>query len=208
MKSFIKNEQSGRSMVEMLGVLAIIGVLSVGGIAGYSKAMAKYKVSKTTDQISMLVSNIRTLFAGQRDYTGLTTTVAGELGVAPSEMIDDVSSARTLTNAFDGGVFIEATAANPRVFGLAYSAIPRDACVTLLTSDWGGGSSSGLVGIVAGSGVYAATNVSGQAAIANTANTRNPGNGIFGSSNIPVSPVTAATICNTDTNNFVAFFYN
>ena len=27
--------QSGRSMIEMLGVLAIIGVLSVGGIAGY-----------------------------------------------------------------------------------------------------------------------------------------------------------------------------
>ena len=34
-----RNEQTGRSMVEMLGVLAIIGVLSVGGIAGYSKAM-------------------------------------------------------------------------------------------------------------------------------------------------------------------------
>ncbi len=30
-----KTDQSGRSMVEMLGVLAIIGVLSVGGISGY-----------------------------------------------------------------------------------------------------------------------------------------------------------------------------
>ena len=30
----------GRSMIEMLGVLAIIGVLSVGGIAGYSKEHA------------------------------------------------------------------------------------------------------------------------------------------------------------------------
>ena len=29
----------GRSMVEMLGVLAIIGVLSVGAMNGYSKAM-------------------------------------------------------------------------------------------------------------------------------------------------------------------------
>lgn len=51
--------ESGRSMVEMLGVLAIIGVLSVGGIAGYSKAMNKYKINKTTDQVSMLVANIR-----------------------------------------------------------------------------------------------------------------------------------------------------
>ena len=32
---------AGRSMVEMLGILAIIGVLSVGAIAGYSKAMIK-----------------------------------------------------------------------------------------------------------------------------------------------------------------------
>ncbi|MBQ8671083.1 MAG: prepilin-type N-terminal cleavage/methylation domain-containing protein [Alphaproteobacteria bacterium] len=41
----IKNNESGRSMIEMLGVLAIIGVLSVGGIAGYSKAMQKNSVS-------------------------------------------------------------------------------------------------------------------------------------------------------------------
>ena len=43
--------QSGRSMIEMLGVLAIIGVLSVGGIAGYSKAMTQYKINKTTSYI-------------------------------------------------------------------------------------------------------------------------------------------------------------
>ena len=39
-------KEQGRSMVEMLGVLAIIGVLSVGAIAGYSKAMFKYKLNK------------------------------------------------------------------------------------------------------------------------------------------------------------------
>jgi len=41
-----KNNQTGRSMVEMLGVLAIIGVLSVGAIAGYSVAIEKYKLNK------------------------------------------------------------------------------------------------------------------------------------------------------------------
>lgn len=30
---------TGRSMTEMLGVLAIIGVLSIGGVAAYRKAM-------------------------------------------------------------------------------------------------------------------------------------------------------------------------
>ena len=54
----LNNTQSGRSMVEMLGVLAIIGVLSVGGIAGYSKAMFKHKLNSTLDMISQTIANI------------------------------------------------------------------------------------------------------------------------------------------------------
>ncbi len=45
----------GRSMIEMLGVLAIIGVLSVGGIAGYSKAMEEYKLDKALGEYSGIV---------------------------------------------------------------------------------------------------------------------------------------------------------
>ena len=45
----------GRSMIEMLGVLAIIGVLSVGGIAGYSQAMEKFKLNKTISEYSYLI---------------------------------------------------------------------------------------------------------------------------------------------------------
>ena len=41
--------QSGRSMVEMLGVLAIIGVLSVGGIAGYSLSMRRHRANQIID---------------------------------------------------------------------------------------------------------------------------------------------------------------
>jgi hypothetical protein len=48
---------AGRSMVEMLGVLAIIGVLSVGAIAGYSKAMMKYKLNKQAESFNELINN-------------------------------------------------------------------------------------------------------------------------------------------------------
>ena len=48
---------AGRSMVEMLGVLAIIGILSVGAIAGYSKAMMKYKLNKHAEAVNMLINN-------------------------------------------------------------------------------------------------------------------------------------------------------
>ena len=48
----------GRSMIEMLGVLAIISVLSVGGIAGYSKAMEKWKINKTVEGYSYLITGL------------------------------------------------------------------------------------------------------------------------------------------------------
>ena len=41
-----KVEETGRSMVEMLGVLAIIGVLSAGAIGGYSYAMNKHRTNE------------------------------------------------------------------------------------------------------------------------------------------------------------------
>ncbi len=54
----MKFYEIGRSMVEMLGVLAIIGVLSVGAIAGYSKAMFKYKSNKQAEQLSTIISAV------------------------------------------------------------------------------------------------------------------------------------------------------
>ena len=49
--------QCGRSMIEMLGVLAIIGVLSVGGIAGYSKAMMMWESNQQRNTITELLAN-------------------------------------------------------------------------------------------------------------------------------------------------------
>ncbi len=69
--------QNGRSMIEMLGVLAIIGVLSVGGIAGYSKAMQKYRVNKTIEQITLIAGNIRAFFGPQKNYIGVYCRSSG-----------------------------------------------------------------------------------------------------------------------------------
>jgi len=41
--------ETGRSMVEMLGVLAIIGVISIGAIAGYTYGMNRYRTNEILD---------------------------------------------------------------------------------------------------------------------------------------------------------------
>ncbi len=47
-----QNDESGRSMVEMLGVLALIGILSVAGIAGYKTAMTKYRTNELLEEVT------------------------------------------------------------------------------------------------------------------------------------------------------------
>ena len=66
-----KNDQRGRSMVEMLGVLAIIGVLSVGGIAGYSAAMDKLKLNKYATDINIMVMNYKLLTINEKTITSI-----------------------------------------------------------------------------------------------------------------------------------------
>lgn len=54
----MKYSQLGRSMIEMLGVLAIIAVLSVGGIAGYSKAMLMWRSNIQKNMLAEIVTNM------------------------------------------------------------------------------------------------------------------------------------------------------
>jgi len=44
--------QTGRSMIEMLGVLAIIGVLSIGGLLGYRRAVNNHQANVILDDVN------------------------------------------------------------------------------------------------------------------------------------------------------------
>ena len=49
-------------MVEMLGVLAIIGVLSLAGLAGYTIAMNYYKANQTIHDVMLRGSNVPMMY--------------------------------------------------------------------------------------------------------------------------------------------------
>ena len=55
-------------MIEMLGVLAIIAVLTVGGIAGYSKAMKKYQANKVVGEIIQVLVKLKELSENDNWY--------------------------------------------------------------------------------------------------------------------------------------------
>ena len=93
-KNLIHTNESGRSMVEMLGVLAIVGVLSVGGIAGYSKAMLMYKSNKQMEQINRLFHTMIPLgfSLGQSESKGTINLipVLKAMNEIPEEMLKNI----------------------------------------------------------------------------------------------------------------------
>ncbi len=76
-------------MIEMLGVLAIIGVLSIGGIAGFSKAMYNHKLNKQTEQLNYIFAGIVENQDKLKNYAGThrqVLTVFDVLNIIPKEM--------------------------------------------------------------------------------------------------------------------------
>jgi Tfp pilus assembly protein PilE len=125
--------QIGRSMVEMLGVLAIIGVLSIGGISSYAKAMSKHKINKTIDQMTQIINNIRNIYVNKRGYTGLNNVEAVSLGVFPTEMIIDKTTGK-VKNLYQGDVTVSGTEDD---FDVLFEGLPQDVSAQLAVTDWG-----------------------------------------------------------------------
>ena len=147
------NTQSGRSMIEMLGVLAIIGVLSVGGIAGYSKAMMKYRINKTIDQVTQISQNVRTLYARYKQYRNLNERIAYKANLAPKEMFYMASRGVYDMNNDWGGFFsVHSTGFDVKSFTVETSNLPNEACIELATQDWGNLDTTGLISVSATNG--------------------------------------------------------
>ena len=207
------NEQ-GRSMIEMLGVLAIVGVLSVGGIAGYSKAMNKFKTNKVIDQVNMISTNIRTLYSSQRTYNGLDNKLAVKIGAIPSEMYDaSVASVSEITNAFSGEVYIMPGTHNGQdetAYIIGFDGLPKSACIVAVTTDWGGDAGSGFAAMYVsgdtaqGGEAAASALISDTAGVDGTLNMAIPGDDTYGT---PYTIVNAQAVCEADDDNAIALKY-
>ena len=98
--------EKGRSMVEMLGVLAVVGVLSLGALGGYSKAVGKYKTDRLIEQLSMLAMNIRSTYFDQKDYNNINNTLLINIGAIPADMYDHERTTDEIMHSWNGKITI------------------------------------------------------------------------------------------------------
>ena len=157
----MKNNQSGRSMIEMLGVLAIIGVLSVGGLAGYAKMMSQYRINTTLQQIQIITSKLSVQGSNGGSYEGLSAYTAYRLGALPNELIESIDTEKnvTLSNTYAGNVKIEPASVvsgtcnsdcDYQAYTLTYTGLPESACLALGGSTWNSAQNSSMIGFGVG----------------------------------------------------------
>jgi len=119
-----KNQESGRSMIEMLGVLAIMGVITVAAIAMISAAMRSANRSAVQDQVTQIVTGVRSLLGGFDDYSGIDNgTIFAAIGVSNR-------------NPYNGEYTLAAHPADARLFVLNITGLNRSDCTYFRTKAW------------------------------------------------------------------------
>ena len=199
-----KTNEHGRSMKEMLGVLALLGVLSVGGIAAFGKMYSRYKINETQNQINAISSNISAIGAENSSYSGLNNIAAIKFGAVPTQAVDN-AAAGTLSNLYGGSITIEGAplienSKELMAYQIKYTGISIDACMMLATSDWGGKKSS-VVGLGVGSDSSVSASIEKELYKGCSGKKAGSGNAYAvacpsgGTLDVPMTPVEAAKAC-------------
>ena len=113
------------------------------------------------------------------------------------------SSTNSLVNAFQGGVSIGAVDYNATAgaFYISYGNLGREACVSILTADWGSGPSSGFLAIKRANGSTADLTAATESKVP----TADATNSIWVATSLPIPPADAATACQDY--NKITWFY-
>jgi len=117
-------QESGRSMIEMLGVLAIMGVITVGAIGMISTAMRTQKLTAVNDEVVQMVTMVRNIHGEYDDFSTMDgTTIFSAIGMSNK-------------NPYGGTYELSVDPANPRQFIVTINGLGQSECEALVAKAW------------------------------------------------------------------------
>ena len=117
-------QESGRSMIEMLGVLAIMGVITVGAIEMIQLAMNTQKRNTVNEEVLQIVTQVRNIHGEYDDFSNINNaTIFNAIGMSD-------------TNPYGGKYEISVDPSNPRQFVVSITGLSKNECETFITTAW------------------------------------------------------------------------
>ena len=140
----LESNEKGATLIEVLGVMAVLGAIALGLFAGIARVQRQIKITQAHEQVTRIVKRMRTQFASfQLPPAEMTAAKLESIGIYDKGDAGDdglmgitvFGTQMSVTNQnFDGYP----------TFALNYYSIPPNVCTDLIMSDWGNDPSSGL----------------------------------------------------------------
>lgn len=120
-------EQSGRSLIEMLGVLAIAGVMTAGAIKMYAVVRTRQIHMVAEEDIKTIALNTKLLYATRSNYNEISVDYLVKAGVMKNEK-----------SPLTGAIFSVTTNPDTKEFAMVFSGLDFKECSWLRTfkKDW------------------------------------------------------------------------
>ncbi len=140
----IKKTQTGRTMVEMLGVICIIGVLTVGAFNGITYTTLNMRVQKVKTDIEEMATNITKMYAWSRTYATLNmpdlcaNDILNEKCAGTLNAKGDCTGNCHWVGAWGGKITVNPLPVElggeqlEKKFRIVYTLIPQEACEKLI----------------------------------------------------------------------------
>lgn len=117
-------QESGRSMIEMIGVLAIMAIITAGAYALISMAMNTEKRNRVGDDVTAIVSGVKQLLGEYDDFSGINnSTIFGAISMSNK-------------NPYGGNYELAVDTTNPRQFIVRINGLSKTVCEGLKTKAW------------------------------------------------------------------------
>lgn len=148
-----KKQESGRSMVEMVGVLAVMGLITAGAFVLINSGLKTQKRSSATDEIDVIAANVRSMVAQADDkdkpYKGLPANCTGNTATTAQSLAAGLlgSDKSKVESAYGKGTaYAVCMAADGAKFSVALSGITAGECQALATRSYSHGSGACTTG--------------------------------------------------------------
>lgn len=135
----LRTHEKGATLIEVLGVLAVVATIAIGMFTGISRMNQKIKLTQAQTEVTDIVKAMRTQFSS---FTPSSITSQGLYDVGIFKNIDEEGKS---ANVYGTEMVMElkSDVENP-YFTFSYKDISTSACPDLLLGDWGNDPSSGL----------------------------------------------------------------
>ncbi len=98
-------QESGRSLIEVLGVLAVAGVMTAGAIGMYSMIRRNHTRSVAITQLEQIAKNTKILLETRNDYRGVSVEYLIKAGALDSDQSPIGGARWSVASGVDGDYF-------------------------------------------------------------------------------------------------------